>query len=95
MKLNNTLKYLIFFFLGITIVLLLVLRPSKAVLNDYHLTKYKEYQSEKDSLLNEIKQQDKEIINLIKKYETIDSIYDNADKRDLRRRSREIFRFKR
>jgi len=94
MKLNNTLKNLIIFFLGITIVLLIVLRPSKAVLNDYHLTKYKEYQSEKDSLLNEIKQQDKEINNLIRKYETVDSIYITLDKRGLRERSRNIFRFK-
>ena len=94
MKLNNTLKNLIIFFLGLTIVLLIVLRPSKEVLSDYHLNKYKEYQTTKDSLLNEIKTQDKEIINLIKKYETVDSIYSDIDKRGMRKRSRDIFRFK-
>jgi hypothetical protein len=94
MKLNNTLKNLIILFLGITIVALIVFRPSKEVLSDFHLNKYKEYQTTKDSLLNEIKQQDKEIINLIKKYETIDSIYDGISKRDARKRATDIFRFK-
>jgi hypothetical protein len=94
MKLNNTLKNLIILFLGITIVVLIVYRPSKEVLSDFHKDKYKEYQTTKDSLLNEIKQQDKEIINLIKKYETIDSIYDGISKRDARKRATDIFRFK-
>jgi hypothetical protein len=94
MKINNTLKNLIIFCLGITIVLLIVLRPSKEVLSDYHKIKYKEYQTTKDSLLNEIKEQDKEINNLIRKYETVDSIYNTLDKRGTRERANDIFRFK-
>ena len=94
MKINDTLKNLIIFCLLVAIVLLVVLRPSKEVLSDYHINKYKQHQRTKDSLLNEIKQQEKEIINLIKQYETVDSIYSNIDKRGARERANNIFRFK-
>lgn len=87
-------KNIIILCLGITIVVLIVFRPSKEVLSDFHLNKYHEYQNTKDSLLNEIKEQDKEINNLIKKYETIDSIYDGLSKRESRERANNIFRFK-
>ena len=87
-------KNIIILCLGVTIVVISVYRPSKDVLSDYHLAKYKELDIKKDSLLNEIKQQDETILNLIRKYETIDSIYDIADKRETRKRAISIFRFK-
>ena len=94
MKLNNTLKNLIILFLGITIVVLIVYRPSKEVLSDFHKDKYKEYQTTKDSLSINLSRSKCDIFDLIKKYETIDSIYDGISKRDARKRATDIFRLK-
>lgn len=83
---------IIILLLCVTIVGLIVLRPSKEVLSDFHINKYKDLQKEKENALNEVKQRDKEIINLIKKYEEVDSIYDDITKDELRERSNFIFR---
>ena len=82
---------IIILLLCVAIVGLIVLKPSKQVLSDYYINKYKDLQQEKDNALNEIKQRDREIINLIKQYEEVDSVYNDITKDELRERSNRTF----
>lgn len=83
---------IIILFLCVTIVGLIVFKPSKEVLSEYHISKYKELQQDKESLLKEITELNKDINNLIKQYEEVDSIYNDIDKGGIRERSNRIFR---